>query len=309
MVVASLLAAKSVLTLVASEDPRSAVVIPAPPLDQASGVGSQESEPGRGNSTPEPRPPTPDPPDAFTPSPEFQEWITNLARQQLPEDYEKRKNWGHTAKAFDGVSLKIEDGKLKTHRKYKQANDGQWQLYRIKLTDPDEQFDIKIANIRKLAGGKVGLEITAVASLEVFGRQSLWQHGVQLYSLSAEATARVKLWASAEVATHMDLTRFPPDIALAPEITAARFEIPDFRMRRIGELHGPLVRSLSHATREALEDKLAEDNAKLVAKLNRAIDKQEKKLRLSLADVIESKWNGLLGGESKADVGQASRLP
>ena len=118
---------------------------------------------------------------------------------------------------------------------------------------------------------------------------------MQLYSLSAEADARVRLWTSAEIATHMDLTRFPPDVSLDPEITAAKFEIPDFRMRRIGELHGPLVRALSHATRETLEEKLAEDNAKLVAKLNRAIDKQEKKLKLSLADIMQSKWRDLVG--------------
>ena len=129
--------------------------------------------------------------------------------------------------------------------------------------------------------------------------EQLWEHGVQLYSLSAEADARVRLWTQAEVATQMNLTRFPPDISLDPEITAARLEIPDFRIRRLGEFHGPLVRSLSHATREALEEKLADDNEKLVAKLNRAIDKHEKKLTLSLADVMKSKWSGLVGQAEK----------
>jgi len=237
--------------------------------------------------------------DSFTPSPEFQEWITNLARQQLPENYEKRKNWGHTAKSFDGISVRLDQGQLKTHRKYEEKNDGTWQLYRVRLKEPDEKFDIQIANVRKLADGKIGMEITAVASLEVFGRQSVWQHGVQLYSLSAEADARVRLWSSVEVATHLDVARFPPDISLNPEVVAAKLEIPDFRIRRIGELHGPLVRSLSHATREALEEKLAEDNAKLVARLNRAIDKQEKKLKLSLADIMQSKWRGLVGEADK----------
>ncbi len=238
-----------------------------------------------------------DPGDSFTPSAEFQDWITNLVRQQLPADYEKRKNWGHTVRSFDGVSIKIEDGRLKTHRKYDLKNDGQWQHYRVTLKNPEEKFDIRIAKIRKLDDGKVGLEITAIASLSVFGRQSQWEHGIQLYSLSAEADARVKLWAQVEVATHLDVTRFPPDVSLDPCVTAARFDIPDFRIRRIGEFHGPLVRSLSHTTREALEEKLADDNAKLVAKLNKAIDKQEKKLRLSLADVMSSKFSGLI--ESK----------
>lgn len=235
-----------------------------------------------------------EPADAFTPSPEFQEWITDLVRQQLPDNYEKRKNWGHKAKSFDGVSIALDDGRLKTHRKFEDKNDGQWQMYRVKLKDPEEQFEIKIANIRKLPDGKVGMEITTVAALEVLGRQSQWEHGIQLYSISAEADARVRLWAEVEVATHMDFTRFPPDVSLAPEVTAAKLEIPDFRMRRIGELHGPVIRSLSHATREALEEKLADDNAKLVAKLNKAIDKQEKKLKLSLADIASSKFSGLL---------------
>ena len=193
--------------------------------------------------------------------------------------------------------MRVVDGQLKTHRKYREANDGQWQMYRVKLKEPEE-FDVKIANIRKLADGKVGMEVTVDANLEVFGRQSQWEHGVQLYSVSAEADARVRLWAKVMVATHMELTRFPPDVWLEPEITAAKFEIPDFRMRRIGELHGPLVRSLSHSTRKALEEKLAEDNEKIVAKLNRAIDKQEKKLKLSLADIMKSKWHALVGDAS-----------
>ncbi len=237
--------------------------------------------------------------DSFTPSPEFQQWIAGLVRQQLPEDYEKRKNWGHQAKSFDGVSIKLEDGRLKTHRKYENKNDGQWQMYRVKLKDPAEKFDIQIANVHKLPDGKVGLEVTAIASLEVFGRQSQWEHGVQVYSISAEADARVRLWANVEVATYVDWSRLPPDIALDPQVTTAKFEIPDFRMRRIGQLDGPLVRSLSHSIREALEEKLADDNAKLVAKLNRAIDKQEKKLKLSLADVMKSKWKWLAEDDAK----------
>lgn len=232
--------------------------------------------------------------EVFTPSPEFQDWITALVREQLPDNYEKRKNWGHTARTFDGVAVWIEDGHLETKRKFKQANDGQWQQYRVKLSDPAEKFDVKITNIRQLASNVVSLEVTVLASLQVFGRESLWEHGVQLYSVSAEADARVRLWAAVEVTTHVDITRFPPDVALAPQVTAAKFAIPDFRIRRIGGFQGPVVRSLSHTTREAVEAKLAEDNAKLVAKLNRAIDKNEKKLRISLADIAASKWRGLV---------------
>jgi hypothetical protein len=296
LVAAILAATRGIVAVLSADAPQGASVVEAPALNQESGDRGQGTGDKTSNSAR----------DSFTPSPEFQQWITNLVRQQLPENYEKRKNWGHTAKTFDGVSVRMENGQIKTHRKYREANDGQWQMYRVALKQPEE-FDVKIANIRKLADGKVGMEITVDANLEVFGRQSQWEHGVQLYSVSAEADARVRLWAKAEVATHMELTRFPPDVWLEPQITAAKFEIPDFRMRRIGELHGPLVRSLSHTTREALEEKLADDNQKIVGKLNKAIDKQEKKLKLSLTDIMSSKWHALVGDQApRASAGKGT---
>ena len=234
-------------------------------------------------------------PEAFTPSPEFQEWMCGLVRAQLPDHYEKKKNWGHQARALDGLSIQLDDGKLKTHRKYKQANDGSWQMYRVDLVDPEEKFDIRVANLRSLEDGRVGMQITAVASVKASGRQALWEQGVQIYSVSAEADARVRLIAETAVATQLDPTKFPPDVYLKPEVTAAKFEILEFKLRRISDLDGPLVRALSRTVRKELEDKLAEDNAKLVAKLNKAIDKQEKKLKLSAADLVKLQWDKLSG--------------
>jgi hypothetical protein len=227
----------------------------------------------------------------FTPSPEFQQWMAALVREHLPDHYEKKKNWGHTSRALGGLSVQLDEGRLKTRRNYKQANDGTWQMYRVDLVDPEENFDIRVANLRSLDDGRVGMQITAVASVKASGRQALWEKGVQLYSLSAEADARVRLVAETAVATQLDPTKFPPDVYLKPEVTAAKLEILEFKLRRISDLHGPVVRSLSHTVREELEDKLAEDNAKIVAKLNKAIDKQEKKLKLSAADLVKLKWD------------------
>jgi hypothetical protein len=222
--------------------------------------------------------------EGFTPGDEFQSWMTELVREQLPAEYVKKKNWGHTTKTFDGISVRLDDGLLKTHRKYRQANDGKWQMYRIALKEPAEKFDVRIANLRELPSGRVAMQVRLIANVQVFGRQSLWEHGVQIFSLSAEADAQVRLWAEVEVATRVDALRFPPAVRLDPEVTAARFDIPEFRLRRVGELDGPVIRSLSHATREALEEKLADDNEKLVAALNKQIAKQQNKLTLSLGE-------------------------
>jgi hypothetical protein len=81
-------------------------------------------------------------------------------------------------------------------------------------------------------------------------------------------------------------------------VTAAKVEILQFKLRRISDLHGPVVRSLSHTVRKELEDKLADDNAKLVAKLNKSIDKREEKLKLSAGDLVKLKWDRFAGPAS-----------
>jgi len=228
----------------------------------------------------------PKPAAPFTPSPEFQAWLTDLVREHLPHEYERKKNWGNTERRFDGLSVQLDDGRLKTHRKFAEVNDGRWTMYRVKLTDPEEQFDVEVSRIEELPDGRVAMDLSAVARLDVFGRQSLWTRGVQVFSLSAEADAKVRLTAHAEIATRIDPTIFPPDVHLAPTITAARLEILDFKLRRISRADGPLVRSLSHTVREQLEEKLAEDNEKLVSKLNKSLAKQQGKLKLSLAELM-----------------------
>jgi len=238
---------------------------------------------------PNPADTPPQQPAPFTPSPEFQAWLTDLVREHLPHEYERKKNWGHTERRFDGLSVQLDDGRLKTHRKFAEANDGRWTMYRVKLADPEEQFDVAVSRMEELPDGRVALDLSAVARLDVFGRQSLWTRGVQVFSLSAEADAKVLLTAHAEIATRLDPTVFPPDVHLAPHITTAHLDILDFKLRRISRADGPLVRSLSHTVREELEEKLAEDNEKLVAKLNKSLAKQQGKLKLSLAEMMSAK--------------------
>ncbi len=262
----------------------------------AAGRGQDSLEPARIVEAPAERLPEParSAPDAapsapFTPSPEFQAWLTNLVREHLPHQYEKKKDWGKTERRVSGLSVRLDDGQIKTHRKFAEMNDGRWTLYRVKLADPEEQFDVQVSRMEELPDGRVAMDLAAVAKLDVLGRQSLWTRGVQVFSFSAEADAKVRLTAHAEIATRLDPTVFPPDVHLAPTITEAKLDILDFKLRRLSRADGPLVHSLSDSVREVLEDKLAEDNEKLVAKLNKSLAKQQSKLKLSLTEMMQAK--------------------
>ena len=234
-------------------------------------------------------------PDTFTPSEEFQQWITSLAREHLPDKYEKTKNWGHTTKVWDGVKLRLEDGRLETKRRWKQANDGTWYKYRVDLVEPEKHFDIRIRNIREIGRGRISADIQAVARLKCFGRMSQWEHGVQLLSLSADAETFAVVTTQVELRMQLDFAESPPAVVLVPEVRTARVDLHDFRLQRVSNAKGPVVKSLSSSVREVVEDRLEQQNqGKLAEKLNKQIARQQDKLRLKLPDVVGSPWAVLL---------------
>jgi hypothetical protein len=222
---------------------------------------------------------------SFTPTAEFQEFVTAIAREHLPDDYEKTKNWGNTKRVWAGVKLERDGRRLETRRRYREVNDGPWQKYRIDLIKPEKHFHVEVTNIRQV-DGKVLAEVAVEAKLHVFGRHSQWERGVQLFSVSADATARVRLTAQVEVTTRLDATKLPPDLLLSPRVTSADLAILDFRLERVSDFSGPLVKSLSSTVREVLEDKLAENRQKLVDKLNKSLAKREERFRLSPSEVF-----------------------
>lgn len=225
----------------------------------------------------------------FTPGPEFQAWLGELVREHLPHQYEKKDGWGRTARTWDGLKVELDGFKLETRRRWKEANDGTWKRYRIDLVHPD-QLEIRLSNIRSLAGDQVALRLSAVADLHLTGQIAQWEHGVQLYSLSAEADARVELTADAAIALKLDPTQFPPDLIVRPQVDRADLQLLSFEMRRIGHASGPLVRSLSNSLEDVLKDKLSENRRKLTESINKQLAKKQDKLRFSPRAAFESEW-------------------
>lgn len=221
------------------------------------------------------------------------ELVTKLVAAQLPDQYEKKKNWGATKEVWDGVDVKLDGLRLRTKRKKRTVNHGTWTLYQVRLRDPN-QFAIRVSNIRRLDDGRVGFEAEFEAPLDIFARLSEWQLGVQLISLSADCEARVRLSLSCAVATRIEAAgKLIPDVVFVPEVTAAHVVLQEFRLHRLSQLHGPLAKHLGSEAREVLEDELAERNREIAAKINRQITKKEDRLRISLSDLATTKFGDL----------------
>lgn len=230
---------------------------------------------------------------SFVPSEDFQAFVTGLAREHIPQTYERKKNWGATKRVLDGVDLDLDGLRLDTKRRWKDANHGTWQWYKLTQIDPDKNLIVRIEEMREVDGGQVKSRITATARMHCFGRQSQWERGVQLYSVSAEAEAAVKLTAIVTLKPRLDPGNFPPDIVLLANVDNANLEIQDFKLHRVSQLDGPVVKGLSRQVQQMIEDVIEEKKPQMVQKINAKLEKEKDKLRLKWADVLKTPWGGL----------------
>lgn len=227
------------------------------------------------------------------------EIVTGLVRSNLPDQYEKRKNWDKTTDVWDGLHMSLDGGKIKTKRRKKAVNHGTWTMYRAQLTNPDE-FTVEVKNLRRLDDGRAAFDAEFYAPLAVFGRINQWQYGVQLISLSADADARVRLKITCAVKTRLEPSKgFVPDVVIEPEVTAAQIVLEEFHLKRISQLHGPLVKEIGEEAHDFLQDEINDRNTQIVVKINKAIAKQQDKLRVSLADLASTKFGDLREWVSK----------
>ena len=230
--------------------------------------------------------------DQFNVSPELNKIFTNIVLEHLPHQYMQDKKWGAQSKRWAGVRLRRDDddGKLETKRRYKMVNHGTWQKYSAELVDPDDQFSVELSNVSRNRKGATTFDVGFDANLKLDARQAKWVKGVQLYSVGAEGKATIRLAVSCQLDVSLDLSQFPPDIVMSPEITKAKIDVKEFKLDRVGKVGGEVAQQVSRLAKKELESKINEKEKKLVKKLNDKIEKNRDKLRLSIADAIRLKW-------------------
>ncbi len=227
------------------------------------------------------------PPEPIAVSPKFQLLITQLTKELIPHNYVDEKDWGQTKELVTGLYVKRDGLRLRTHRTRTAMNHGTWKRYRIDLVDPAREFRVQLENVRRQPDGRVACDVICDAKVRVFGRVSQWQRGVQLFSLSAEAEADVRVTLQCDLALQVDTKTSIPDVQLDPVVRNADLYFNDFRMREISQLDGPLVRNLSSSVREVAEQALAKRREKIVQKLNRQVAKNQDHLRLSITEMLD----------------------
>lgn len=202
--------------------------------------------------------------------------VAQVIADAIPREYDRKKDWGRTKEITTGLRSSGNFFKFDIHRTKSTVNDGVWKHYRATMIEPEQNLVVRIDNLRSLEAGKIAFTLFATTKLHGWGRAKVYERGVHLIALEAEADAKVSLWLDCEIALEMAPASFLTGIAVRPQVTAARMSLDEFQLTRVSNVSGPVVRELGDGIKGLIEDEL--NGPKLAAKLNRSIEKRRDRL-------------------------------
>jgi hypothetical protein len=230
--------------------------------------------------------------------------ISDLTRRALPEKYEDRSNWGGQKEILTGLQVKREGLRIRTNRRKKKVNHGTWRRYQIEPADA-AALQVKVRNLRLDGEGQFTLDVTTDARLHAVAQLTQWNRGLRLASVSCEADARVWLKLEMLVAVKFEREEGLPTVVIRPKVTKAELKLRDFRLRRVGEFKGALVKELGRQLRNVIDRRVAAEQGRLAARINQQIEANQDDLRLSLSEFAKSGWADAKGLETEREEGEA----
>ncbi|MEX2187316.1 MAG: hypothetical protein WD875_10995 [Pirellulales bacterium] len=225
----------------------------------------------------------------------------SLIADALPRSYSDARHWGGQKHFTKGLKVELDGFKLETRRRKELMNHGTWKRYDVWLSE-GQKLDLDVTDVRTYDDGRVTFRLAASGPLKGRAELQQWQRGVRLVGISADCEATVRLTLDVEASLSTKLGLLLPTVAVAPKVTTAHVEMTDFRLRRIGDLRGPLAKELGDAAEPTLRHEIARQNEKIAAKINKSIAKHSDDLRVSGDDFLKEQWTKL-----KATLGKDRR--
>ena len=202
----------------------------------------------------------------------------------VPDSYEKRKDWGKTKNIT--VGLQSKGGKIR--RRKKPVSHGVWKHYKIRLIDPEKNFQVRIDKLRAVDPGRIAFTLTLSGKLDMWARAKIYQYGIHLIAFEILGDSSLQLSLDCEVGVRLVSTEGNRGVTIDPRVIDSRLTLTDFHLRRISNADGPVVRELGDGLRRLIEHELK--GTKLTSKLNRAIDKKRDSLSYNFEGLLKSSW-------------------
>ncbi|MGV3483083.1 MAG: hypothetical protein ACO1RT_01555 [Planctomycetaceae bacterium] len=220
------------------------------------------------------------------------QWAVYLIQANLPPRYEGNKRWGETKRVYAGIDVDHDGLKIKTHRRYRELRHGKWLKYSIDLRDPNDPrcLRINVVAAEMADDGRLKLDLQIDTKLGIEARQERWNYGLQLYSVSTQASAKLRMSLTASIGFGFDYAQVPPAVVFDPLVEQANVEIVDLEVDQISKLGSDIAQELGDMAERVLrEEYLPKQRDKLAQKLNSQIDRRRDKLRISASDWLVHK--------------------
>jgi hypothetical protein len=212
--------------------------------------------------------------------------LSQLIREAIPLAYDKQKDWGATREITVGYRVDGKPFHYHVHRRKKYVEHGVWKHYKLRVVEPDKNLRVRLRDLRPVAPGRVAFTLELESKLDAWARAKVYHYGVHVIALEVEGDLQMRLQIHGEIALQATVVSGAAAIAAHPVVTDAKLSLDEFRIRRVSDARGPIVRELSDGVRAIVEDEL--NGPQLTAKLNRAIEKKRDELIFAPASLVGS---------------------
>lgn len=224
-----------------------------------------------------------------------------VIRDQFREDFVDDDNWGGTRRVVTGYRITGKPFDWHVRHNKAEVNDGLWEKYAVRLIHPDEELHVRIADLA-WRDGALAYSLHLTARLRGDARWERWRSGVKMLNSHAVAKTTVDVSLTGTVRFKLLADEGFPGMAVEPQVTTLQVKLRDFDLEKVSKLDGIAAHELGDSLLPKLQRELNRRQPKVVAKLNRSLEKQYDKLRFSPQAFVSSGWSKLqdsLGGDKK----------
>jgi hypothetical protein len=211
--------------------------------------------------------------------------LADLLRDAIPPVYERKKDWGRTKRIPVGLENTGQGLRVRLRKREREVKHGIWKHYRVTQIDPEKNLKLRITDLRSVGPARVALTVHVFCRIRGWGRARVYQRGLHVMTVTAEADAMMELVVDCEVGVRIGTASHLASIIVDPLVTHAQLTLHDLKLTRLGKLRGAFARELSGGLKHIIDEELKP--AQLTSKLNRAIDKKRERLEFSLDEFAD----------------------
>ncbi|HVS37163.1 MAG TPA: hypothetical protein VMS17_16495 [Gemmataceae bacterium] len=218
--------------------------------------------------------------------------LRSVLLDKMPDPlYANDSHWGGQRLVADKVKFHIHGLHVDTEVVKALKNDGRW--WKVKATGLrlPETLVLDLRDVQHTPDGKATFTAFLAFDARVEYDQENWEHGLRLFSGSAEARLRVNLTLRCEATMKLESNgNLLPEVAFRLRATDAKVGFEHFQLEHIAGVGGDLAKLIGEAAEKGLEDWRPSLEQKLLEKADAAVVKaaDTKEMRISVLKLLKA---------------------